>query len=77
MGAAADDLKRTARDLASDEAGKLQTVVESATEAVADEAKRRELADDPSNIGGARHETVGDRMAVSARDKQTGGEIRR
>lgn len=77
MGAAADELKRTARDLASDEAGKLQTVVESATEAAADEVKRQELADDPSNVGGARHEIAGDRMEVSASDKRAGGELRR
>ena len=77
MGAAADELKRTARDLASDEAGKLQTVVESATEAAVDEVKRQELADDPSNVGGARHETVADRMEVSASDQRTGGDLRR
>jgi hypothetical protein len=80
MGAAADELKRTVREVASDEAGRFHKVAESvadaATEAAADEAKRQGLTEDPSNIGAARGESAAGRMEASARDTRT-GDLRR
>jgi hypothetical protein len=79
MGAAADELKRRAGEVASSGAHKLQEAAESATDAAtqaaADEAERQGLPGDPSNIGGARHETAPDRMEVSTGDKRAGGDL--
>jgi hypothetical protein len=76
MGAAADELKRTARNLAGEEADKLRAVAESASEAATEEARRQGLAEDPNNVGDAQGETAPGRMGISASEKRSGGELR-
>jgi hypothetical protein len=76
MGAAADELKRTARNVAGEEADKLRTVAASATQAATEEARPQGLAEDPSNVEDARGETTPRPMEVSASENRRGGELR-